>query len=220
MMSVSNQDRDAETLATQNQNSPHKVLIFPKRAPRRQLLRYSLSLSLATVFLVSLFINQIQLAIVQKEIHILAGEKTSESNRIPANISPEEATLIMKEQALAAKLKSNSTKIIGSDKVRDIDQLVYGTLEGKYRPQLEKGLLKSLQLSSHVSPVDGHIISDKINFLLNSREVLGRSIHSVSLVEKGEGFEVFELRDSVQASQGKVRFLQDEVGHITSIEFF
>jgi hypothetical protein len=219
-MSVSNRDNDSEIQATESVESSNKVLIFPRRAPHRQLLRYSLSISLATVFLVALFINQIQLALVQKEIHVLAGERIADSNRIPANVRPEEVSAILKEQALASKIDSSVIKVIGSGKVKAIDQFIYGTLEGKYRPQIENGKIKNLQLSSNVSPADGQVSPDKVNFLMKSREFLGANIGSVALLEKGQGFEVFELQDMSKKTQGKVRFLLDEGGHISSIEIY
>lgn len=198
------------------------VIEFPKKNSLRKRLqdraqdqKAVLSLSIASVLVVSLFLNQ-----------WLVGSGNSsqvtlnQSSRGIASFNDNFAQDVKWEHDFAKELSQK--EFLGSAKLAEKptmrDELVFGYLQGKYGMKLSKGHIESLDFIDAQSGEQPIVIDKKDNFLLNFRDAFGLDFRQVSVTGRTATEETYSLVDSAKTIIGSARFALDDQGRVTSVK--
>lgn len=174
-----------------------------------------LVLSIASVLIVSVFLNQ----------WLVQGPEASLSANGSRNVASFDASSFAKdvkwEQDLAKRLASDTSltsgKIAEDPTLRD--EMIFGFFEGKYGMKLSKGRIESLEFINSQAGEHPKLIADKAEFLLKYSDAFGRKFDEVYSVASAEGQQVFKLLNSKKEIVGQAAFLMDDQGRVQTIQF-
>ncbi|MNK07453.1 hypothetical protein D3C87_253670 [compost metagenome] len=197
-----------------------KVIEFPKSKSVRKRLqdkaqeqKAALVVSLASVFLVAVFLNQ----------WLVGGnsqDASAQGNRGIASFQPTKLTQDVKwEQELAKKLSSDaSAKALAlGEKPTVRDDLIFGYLEGKYGMKVMQGRIHSLEFIDAQAGEQPLAIADKRQFLTDYSGAFGVPYSEVSLKESSDQEQVFNLIGSDKTIVGQAHFAIDESGRVLAV---
>jgi hypothetical protein len=103
-----------------------------------------------------------------------------------------------------------------------LDQLTYGTLEGKYSMQVFRGHVQQIEFANNETSTNPVLVQDRARFLMQNRELL--PVQYASLIKTGtqlsgtEMNEQFALLDAQQKTLAKVEFHLDSFGRLLSMK--
>lgn len=122
------------------------------------------------------------------------------------------------EHALARELSRDTTrKAHLAVKPTLKDELLYGSLEGRYGLKMTNGRIESLEF---IEAHSGHrpvLIQDRAAFLGRYAEAFSVSYASVGMVESSGGLETWNLLDADKTIVGKAQLKLDESGRLVSL---
>ncbi len=196
------------------------VIEFPKKQSLRKRLndkaqdqKAVLSLSIASVLLVSLLLNQ----------WLVGGNNqaaNSSGSRQIASFNDNFAQDVKWEHDFAKELSQKdlqvSAKLAERPTVRD--DLVFGFLQGKYGMKLTKGHIESLEFIDAQAGEQPMSIENKDNFLMSYRDAFGLDFRQVSVTEKNASEEIYSLFSDNKIIVGSARFALDDQGRVVSVK--
>lgn len=172
-----------------------------------------LSLSIASVLLVSLFLNQ-WLVGGNNQADLKAG------TRQIASLSDNFGQDVKWEHDFAKELSQkellDSAKLAEKPTVRD--DLVFGYLQGKYGMKLTKGHIESLEFIDAQAGELPLAIDRKDNFLISYRDAFGLDFRQVSVSQKNSSEETYSLVSDNKTIIGSARFMLDDQGRVVSVK--
>lgn len=174
-----------------------------------------LVLSIASVLIVSVFLNQ----------WLVQGPDASLSANGSRNVASFDASSFAKdvkwEQDLAKRLASDNSitngKIAEDPTLRD--EMIFGYFEGKYGMKLSKGRIETLEFIDSQAGEYPKLITDKAEFLVKYSDAFGRKFDEVHLVPASDGQKVYKLLNSKKEIVGQAAFAVDDQGRVQTIQF-
>lgn len=196
------------------------VIQFPKEQMTQKKLRdhkanskASLGLSLLSVLVVTLFLNQ---WVINK-----SSSTSAEQGRGIASIGgSNKGVNIQWEHELAATLSSSKGGSIQgalAEKPSLRDELIFGVLEGKYGMALSGGRIRSLNFIAN-GQENGVIIPGRKLFLEKYNDAFVVGFAQASLISTADGVESYQLIDSSKAVVGTALVKIDLSGRLQSIQ--
>lgn len=187
----------------------NNVIEFPKaqswlarRFQRTQERRAFMVFSLGTVFISSMFLNQL-LSKTRDDIEKQGRAVASIDNTI-------DVRQVKWEQELAKSIsKNNSEQVLAGGRPSLQDQLVFGELEGKYGVKLSAGRISSLEFLSEANIANPKLVMDRAGFLEKYRGVLAGDFDHVVLSKREGEKEVYKLLRSDNTIVGEATFVLD-----------
>lgn len=215
---IAETNNERGVVVDQNLKGTAKVIEFPKKQSTRKRIqnrvqeqRAVLALSIASVLVMSVFLNQ---WLVQKPSDSVNG-----GNR---NIASFENAAFAKdvkwEQHLAKRFSEDlkaPAKLAQTPTQRD--ELIFGRLEGKYGMKLADGQIQSLEFIHAQAGDQPLMIEDKAQFLRQYSAAFGLQYSTVSAKEGPEGEQVYNLINSSKQIVGTAHFTADHDGRIAAI---
>ena len=220
-------DRDGTGLARSKEESynlkgrvimkPGQILEFPKEQSARVRVQAKvrnqkavLALSILSVVILSVITNQF----------ITRPRTMDASNRGIASVGSTQfqAAEVRWEHALANEL-SNGHDLKGHIAERPSlrDELLFGTLEGRYGARLKEGRVLSLELLQSADSPSGISLSDRSAFLSKYKNVLAAEYSRVGLQSKSDTQEIWSLVDEDRTVVGQAKFSFDAEGRVSSL---
>lgn len=198
----------------------NNLLQFPQKKSLKKRLfdrdrekRSMIALSLASVFLVTLVLNE-----VIRDVH----EATrGEGQRQMASVNARDQKVEMAwEHEWARKLASSEVSAQGESARKPTlqDELLYGILEGLYNVQFANGKIVSLELNAARSGSDQHSV-DPLMLLTKYREFFAEgleSVHPVSSVDQ-TNIQVFDLLGNSKKVLGQAHIEMNSQGFIQKL---
>lgn len=197
-----------------------KVIEFPKSKSVRKRIQDKaqeqksvLMVSLASVFLMAIFLNQ----------WVVGGnnqELATQGNRGIASFQPTKIAQEVKwEHELAKRLSSDpSAKALAlAEKPTLRDEMVFGFLEGKYGMKVLQGRIHSLEFIDAQAGEQPMNISNKGQFLTEYATAFGVPYREVSLKNTTEEEQVFSLIGADKTIVGEAHFALDDAGRVLAV---
>ncbi len=122
------------------------------------------------------------------------------------------------EKTFADKLGGQHVKAILGQTAGAIDQLIYGTLLGRYKYHVTNGKIRNLQLSENLLPDMGVVVDNKRALLLQYGSLFADGVLRVNLINKGRDEEEYSLQGDKGAVVAKIKFRIDKDGRVTEVE--
>jgi hypothetical protein len=195
----------------------NNVLQFPKEQVVRVKLRERaahqkavLALSILSVLMLSVLTNQ---WLTRPE----GANASLMGNRGIASIRPLSAASDIKwEHNLAQELsKSSGMPAHLAVKPSLRDELIFGSLEGRYGMKVSNGLVESLEFINNGD--EALVLKDRAAFLKTYRNVFAIEYADAGLVGVKDGFEVWNLVGSDRTIVGQAHFKLDDKERMTSL---
>ncbi len=199
----------------------NNLIEFPKEQSIRKRLQDKaqdqkavVSLSIASVLIVSLFLNQ----------WLISGNNSNEldakGGRQIASFNGDMVQDIKWERDLAKQLTQKdlleNSKMAEKPTLRD--ELVFGYLQGKYGMKLSQGKIEALEFLSSMAGENPLEIQSKTDFLMSYRDAFGIDFHNVSFSEKHDNIEVYSLVGKDKSIMARAAFNLDESGRLVSLK--
>lgn len=207
------------------------VLQFPKyqsarmRAEKKiQERRAILALSVGSIMLMTVFINQVLVRHQTKGIASARGIASVEGSaaEAPGLESIQKDALRKWESTQVNKL--SGSEMLGSPVQRAIqpglhDQLVFGLLEGRYNVQLNKGKITGLEFNSQQKGVDPVALDNAESLLREFKSEFAPVYHEVKRVPASDTAAIeYQLLDH-GTQRGVARFEMKDGNKVMSIKF-
>lgn len=196
----------------------NNVIEFPKKNSLRARVQQKaqdqkaiLSLSIASVLVMSLFFNQ----------WLISGhDKIAVGNRGIASFEGGASAQDVKwEHDLAQKLSQKDLQDPSqlADKPTMRDNLVFGYLQGKYGVKMNENQVESIEFIDAEAGEAPLVIEKKASFLLDYKAALGMSFDQVSLSNHEGNTETYSLisQKNIVAS---AQFTMDDQGRVTAVK--
>ncbi len=198
----------------------NNVIEFPKRQSLRKRLQDKvqdqkavLSLSIASVLVMSIFLNQWLVGNPAQMIN-------AKGSRQIASFDGGFVQDIKWEHDLAKELSQKdlqeSAKLAERPTLRD--ELVFGYLQGHYGMKLLQGHIESLKFIDAEAGEQPMDIPQKSEFLLSYRDAFGLDYRQVSAAEKSAAEEVFTLIGSDKTILGSAHFSLNSQGRVLAVK--
>lgn len=205
----------------EQKNENHKVIKLPTRMnqhheakQRLQGQRFAAAISLGSVIMISLFLNQFLTQNQSNTGH--SGANADSGNRFIASLPENQRPENLKwESKMATELSTKSLPVISAQKPKSSDQLLFGELRGQYAAVLnDQFKISKLQLIG-----DGQfVISDFQQFLVSKRQLFSIDFDSARDAGEIEGvlkYKLFKASKEV----GEVTIERNAFGNLKSLEF-
>lgn len=191
---------------------PQKQSLKKRMQDKVQDQKAVLSLSIASVLVMSLFLNQ--WLIGGRDENGGATREIASFNGAAQNVKQD----IQWEHELAKKLSEKDLEDPSklADKPTLRDDLIFGYLQGKYGMKVADNKIQSLEFIDAQNGEQPMVIDKKVEFLMSYQEAMGFKFDQVSLNHKEQGEEVYTLLDhkNIVASAS---FKLDDQGRVTSV---
>jgi hypothetical protein len=198
-----------------------KVIQFPKEKSTRKRLqdrvqeqKSALVVSLASVVLVAVFVNQWVVSKAEENGGL-------QGNRGLASYAPANSMKEVKwEHELAKQLSVDESSAAASalaEKPTLRDELIFGYLEGKYGMKVLQGRIRSLEFIDAQAGEQPLSISNKASFLNNFAAAFGVEFQEVSLKSNTEQEQVYNLIAADKTIVGEAHFALDESGRVLAV---
>ena len=199
----------------------NNVIQFPKKQSWRKRLQDKtqdqkavLSLSIASVLVMSLFLNQWVIGNTNKTIAAVQGSRQIAS--FEGNFAQDMKWEHDLARELSQKDLQDSAKLAEKPTMRD--ELIFGYLQGKYGMKLAQGRIESLEFIDAQAGEQPLAIAKKADFLLSYRDAFGLDYRQASLSQKSNAEEVYNLVNDNKAIVGSAHFALDDQGRVVSVK--
>lgn len=195
------------------------VIEFPKSQSLKKRLQDKaqdqksvLVLSLASVFLVAIFMNQ---ALTVRDSQDLQAQGV----RGIASYQPTQQD-VKWEHDLAKKLSDDirAKALALAEKPTLRDELVFGYLEGKYGMKILEGRIQALEFIDAQAGDQPLQIENRPSFLTSYSAAFGLDYSQVSLKQTSAQEEIFNLIAADKTILGEARFVLDDQGRVLSVK--
>jgi hypothetical protein len=204
-----------------------KIIEFPKDKSFRKRLQDKvqeqktvLAFSIASVFLMTVFINQ---WMIDNANYNLASNAAKGDRRVASFESASFARDVKWEHDLAKRLNNSeegiSVNLAERPTIRD--ELVFGYLQGRYGMKIDQGRIASLDFIDAQAGERPLSIGDKSKFLKNYAAAFGAAFNEVSLVsdQNSKQKQSYNLINSSKVIIGQANFILDQEGRVQTIRF-
>lgn len=195
----------------------NNVIEFPKKNSLRARFQQKaqdqkavLSLSIASVLVMSLFFNQ----------WLISGhDKVTVGNRSIASFNSPSAQDAKWEHDLAQKLSQRDLQDRSqlADKPTVRDNLIFGYLQGKYGVKMNEGQVEAIEFIDAQAGEAPLAIEKKAEFLLDYKGALGLAFDQVSLSQHDAGSETYSLISN-KTIIASAQFALDDQGRVTAVK--
>lgn len=200
----------------------NNVIEFPKKQSWRKRLQDKaqdqkavLSLSIASVLVMSLFLNQWVINSTGKSIAAAQGSRQIAS--FDGNFAQDMKWEHDLARELSQKDLQDSAKLAEKPTLRD--ELIFGYLQGKYGMKLAQGKIESLEFIDAQAGEQPLAIAQKNDFLLSYRDAFGLDYRQASLSEKKDHEEIYNLINANKTIIGSAHFALDDQGRVVAVRF-
>lgn len=186
---------------------PMKRMIRQKSMLRAQEKKAVLGLSVLGLFVFTVAANQ----------WIADFNKFGSAGRTVASIQIENKQTILKEHLLAKEIAAKNNLVGYKSQEPSLkDEMIFSSLEGKYRVKSENNRVLAIQSEdnseSRVDIEDGELFIKKYISLFNEKAV------HFKLSNKNDGFEVYELLDQKGLVVDRLQLDKDSAGKLTQLK--
>lgn len=197
------------------------VIQFPEeRSLRKRLVERTqdrkavLGLSIASVLMVSVFLNE--WLIVRKPTAVNAGGSRQVASLDAATLAKD----IKWEHSVAGQLASADLKqeVKLAEKPSLRDEMVFGFLQGKYGVKVSKGKIESIEFLNAMAGDKPLKIEDRAEFLQKYQGLFAKSFQQVSLQSQSEDKEIYTLLDESKTIVGHAQLSLDHEGRVLSVQ--
>ena len=204
----------------QTPGEDNKVIQLPTRINKQhearqklQSQRFAAAVSLGSVILVSLFLNQFLNR--QRAQHLPLEISPSGQRFIASSPENQSSENLNWEVRLAKDLNKRSVPVISAQRPLSSDQFLFGELRGQYQAVLnDQFKISKLQIIGEGSQVE---LSDIRSFLIAKREIFSVDFDAVNETSDEDGIQVYKLFKGPRAV-GEARVEKNAFGNLKTLE--
>lgn len=201
-----------------NMKQQGQVIPFPKDQTvrvrlhdRKQNQKALLGLSIVSILMMSVFLNQ---WVTKPDSGFQRGGRSIASLHPNTNTVAE----IKWEHEVARQLaSSHELRANLAEKPSLRDELVFGTLEGRYGMKIKDGRVESLEFVGSTSGDEPLIVKDRAAFLRKYSSVFATDFQDVGLASAHDSTETWNLVDSSRTIVGQARLELDSRGRLKAL---